>query len=127
MILGIFSCAYWPCLGEMFTEIFCLNIEFKEFFVYFGQKFFLIYFVREGKGGRKTGVETSKCRRLPLAHPQLQTWPETQACALTGNQTGNFLVSSRVLNPLNHTSLGTNFLSYISFAHIFSLSLMFLL
>ena len=25
---------------------------------------------------------------LPLPHPLLGTWPETQACALTGNQTG---------------------------------------
>ena len=26
---------------------------------------------------------------LPLAHPQLRTWPATQACALTWNQTGD--------------------------------------
>ena len=25
---------------------------------------------------------------LPLEHPLLGTWPITQACALTGNQTG---------------------------------------
>ena len=42
---------------------------------------------------------------LPLAHPYLGTWLETQACALTGNQTGNLLVL-RVMTP--------NTLSYIS-------------
>ena len=44
---------------------------------------------------------------LPLAHPQLGTWPATQACALTGNQTSNLLVLELVLNPLSHTSQGS--------------------
>ena len=43
---------------------------------------------------------------LPLACPQLGTWPATQACALTGNQTGDPLVHRPVLNPLSHTSQG---------------------
>ena len=43
---------------------------------------------------------------LPLLRPQLGTWPITQACALTGNRTGNPLVPTPVLNPLSHTSLG---------------------
>ena len=34
------------------------------------------------------------------------TWPETQACVLTGNQTSNPLVHRLVLNPLSHTSQG---------------------
>ena len=32
--------------------------------------------------------------------------PTTQACALTGNQTGNPLVRRLALNPLSHTSQG---------------------
>ena len=44
---------------------------------------------------------------LPLASiPLLGTWPTTQACALTGNRTGNPLVHSLVLHPLSHTSQG---------------------
>ena len=43
---------------------------------------------------------------LPLTLPQLGTWPATQACALTGNQTGDPLVHRLVLNPLSHTSWG---------------------
>ena len=41
--------------------------------------------------------------------PLLGVWPTTQACALTGNQTGNTLVHRLVLNPLNHTSWGLPF------------------
>ena len=38
--------------------------------------------------------------------PQLGTWPATQACALTGNQTSDLLVRRLTLNPLGHTSQG---------------------
>ena len=41
---------------------------------------------------------------LPLTHPLLGTWPTTQACALTRNQTSNPLVHRPALNPLSHTS-----------------------
>ena len=36
----------------------------------------------EGKGGRESDRNNAW---LPLMHPQLGTWPATQACALTGN------------------------------------------
>ena len=43
-----------------------------------------------------------------LSHaPLLGTWPATQACALTGNQTYNPLVHRPALNPLSHTSQGS--------------------
>ena len=41
---------------------------------------------------------------LPLMWPPVETWPTTQACALTGNGTGD--PSQLVLNPLSHTSQG---------------------
>ena len=34
----------------------------------------------------------------------LGTWPATQACALTGNRTGDPLACRLALNPLSHTS-----------------------
>ena len=37
-----------------------------------------------------------------------KTWPATQACALTGNQTGDPLVRRPALSPLSHTSQGNN-------------------
>ena len=42
--------------------------------------------------------------RLPLPHPKLRTWPATQACALTGNQTSELLVHRSALSPLSHIS-----------------------
>ena len=43
---------------------------------------------------------------LPLTHPVLGTQPATQACALTGNQTGEAPVGGPALNPLSHSSQG---------------------
>ena len=69
-----------------------------------------LFTFKERKGGRKKGRETSVCERyinwLPLTHPQLRTWPTTQACALTGNWTSNPSDCTLVLNPLSHTSQG---------------------
>ena len=46
---------------------------------------------------------------LPLEHPLLGTWPTTQSCALTGNETHDPLVGRLALNPLSHISQGTIF------------------
>ena len=48
---------------------------------------------------------------LPLEHPLLGTWSATQACALTGNRTGDALVCRLAFNPLSHTSQGWLFLT----------------
>ena len=67
--------AHASYLGDPLTSFF-----FKDF----------IYWQREGRGGTKKGKETSVCETninvwLPLAHPQLGTWPAAWTCALTGN------------------------------------------
>ena len=46
---------------------------------------------------------------LPLEQPLLGTRPATQACALTGNRTGDPLVRRPALSPLSHTSQGQGF------------------
>ena len=64
-------------------------------------KILFIYFLergREGERGEKHNVW------LPLVCTLLGTWLATQACALTGNQTGNPLLCRLALNPLSHTS-----------------------
>ena len=70
--------------------------------------FFKILFLERGKEGREGGRETSMCQRnihwLPLAPPQLGTWPATQACALNSNRTGDLLVYNMTPIPLSHTS-----------------------
>ena len=55
---------------------------------------------------------------LPLTRPLLGTWPATQACVLTGNQTGDPLVCRLALNPLSHTSQGRKLTLLISLALI---------
>ena len=88
----------------------------------------MLFIFRVGKGGRKRGRETSILKKkilfifrgegrekerkrnisvwLPLTHPLLGTQSTTQACALTGNRTGDPLVHRPALNPLSHTSQG---------------------
>ena len=57
---------------------------------------------------RERGREKERDRNinvwLPLAHPQLEIWPATQAHALTGNRTGDPLVHRLALYPLSHNS-----------------------
>ena len=64
-----------------------------------------MYFLQRGEG-----TEKEKKRDInwsPLAHPQLRTWPATQACDLTGgNQTSDLSVLRPALNPLSHSSQG---------------------
>ena len=45
--------------------------------------------------------------RLPFTGSQPGTWPTTQACALTGNRTGELSVCRPALNPLSHNSQGS--------------------
>ena len=70
------------------------------------KKFLLIYLQgREGEK-RETNISARDVNWLPLSHPQMGTWPTTQACALTGNRTSNFSVFRLALSPLSHTSQG---------------------
>ena len=72
-------------------------------FIYLFLRFCL--FLDRGEG-REKEKERNINVWLPLTHPKWGTWPATQACALTGNQTSNTLVHRPVLNPLSHTSQG---------------------
>ena len=69
----------------------------------FFKRFYL--FLERGKG-REKERERNIYVWLPLACPLLGTWPATQVCAQTGNQTGDPLVHSPELNPLSHTNQG---------------------
>ena len=72
--------------------------------IYFLKDF--IYLFWEGKGGRKRGRETSMCGCL-LHTRYSAPGPATQACALTGNRTGDPLLHRLALDPLSHTSWGS--------------------
>ena len=68
--------------------------------------FLRLYFTfgeRGREGEREGNIDVPE---IPLAHPQLGTWPTTQAWALAGDQTSDLLVHSSTLNPLSHASQG---------------------
>ena len=66
-----------------------------------------IYLFLERGDGREKERERNINVWLPLmCCLSLETWPVTQACALTGNRTRDPLVHRPVLNPLSYTSQG---------------------
>ena len=65
-----------------------------------------IYLFLEREEGREKERERHTNVWLPLVRPSPGTWPATQACALTGNRTGEPLVRRPALNPLSYTSQG---------------------
>ena len=64
-------------------------------------KIIYLFIFRDGKGGREREGNINVW--LPLTPG---TWPTTQACALTGTQTGSLSVRRSALSPLSHTSQG---------------------
>ena len=79
----------------------------KKIFTFFCKDF--IYLVLERREGREKERERNISVWLLLMCPPLGTWPATQACALTGNRTGDPLLHRPVLNPLSYTSQGNIF------------------
>ena len=75
--------------------------------MYIFLKTLFILFLDRGDG-REKQRERNIHVWLPLTCPLLGTWPETQACALTGNRTGDPLVHRLALNPLRHSNQGRN-------------------
>ena len=73
-----------------------IHADFKDF----------IYLFSERRDRREKERERNINVWLPLVHSLLGTWPATQACALTGDQTCDPSVHRRTLNPLSHTSQG---------------------
>ena len=77
---GSLLCVNWsPVLPKLVTFFFL-----KDF----------IYLFLEREEGREKERERNVNVWLPLTWPPLGTWPATQECALTGNQTGDPLVHS---------------------------------
>ena len=63
-----------------------------------------IYLFLEREEGKQKERERNINVWLPLMCPPLGTWPAAQACALTGNRTGDPLVCRPALNPLSYTN-----------------------
>lgn len=62
----------------------------------------VVYFSGEGEGGRERERNTM-CERNVASHtPPPETWPPTQACALTRNRTQDLSVRRPAPNPESH-------------------------
>ena len=90
---------HWPLILFQLKRI-CQLIFFFFFFN------FIYLYLDRGEGWEKERKRNINVR-LPLACPLLGTWPETQPCALTGNQTIDPLVHRLAPNPLSHISQGS--------------------
>ena len=89
----------WQLLRSISTLLFMLTVS--SWHLLFLQRFLKFTFRERGREGeRNVNVW------LPLACPLLGTWPTTQACALTGNRTGDPLVHRLMLHLPSHTSQG---------------------
>ena len=76
-------------------------------------KDFIYLFLEKGEGKekeRESNINVAGC--LSCAPPH-GTWPATQACALTGNQTRNPLVCRPLLNQLSYASQGGTILFWL--------------
>ena len=94
----------WELLGpHPYPPALTTSVTSNSRHLHFSKRFYLFVFrerVTERQRERNINVG------LPLACPLLGTWPETQACALTGNQTGDLLVCKVMPNALSRTSQG---------------------
>ena len=79
------------------------------YFFFFFLRCYLFTF-REGEGREKE----REIDQLPLTRTQPRTWSATQACALTGNRTGDPLAHRPALSPLSHPSSSAHSLFLIS-------------
>ena len=75
-------------MSNHWLQISCVVVLFFFFF-----KDFIYSFLERGEGKDKERERNINVW-LPLTCPPLGTWPATQACALSGNQTGDPLVRS---------------------------------
>ena len=84
---------------------------------------FLIFYLFLGRGeGKEKERDRNISVWLPLKGSLLETWPDTQACAVTGNWTGNPLGHRLALDPLNHTSQGVMYTLFIYMEHLQNLT-----
>ena len=94
----VFAYSYFFVVESFSKCIMLLKVNFKKDFMYL-----LLERRREGERERNINMW------LPHTRPLLGTWSATQACALTGNQTGDSLVHRSALSPLSYTSQSMNF------------------
>ena len=72
--------------------------------LFFFLRFYLLIFRERGREEKERERNITVWEKsVAYSHPQLGTWPATQACDLTGNRTSSLSVRRPALNPLSHT------------------------
>ena len=101
-------CCHALCRGlsENSTSHASAGLRFSVFLFSLKDFVCLILERRGGEGERERTLCERYIHLLPLSCPQVGTWPATQACALTRNQTVNLWVRRPMLSPLSPTSQG---------------------
>ena len=89
---------------KFISRYFILFDAMVRWIIFFFLNDVFIYLFLERGEGREKERERNINVWLPLTHSLLGTWPATQACALTGNWTGDPLVRRLVFNLLSHTN-----------------------
>ena len=92
---ALYFLSFFPDLQYKIYGILCLSFFFL--------RFLFLYLLLERRERRERNINVW----LPLTRPLLGTWPATQACALTGNRTGDPLFCRSSLNPRSYTSQGS--------------------
>ena len=100
----------WQMAREIALDYVVPETVYPFTFLSFLKKFYFIYlscvFSERGEErGKERERETSVGH--PSYTPWLGTWPATQACALTRNQTGDLLFCKVTSNQLSHTGQGS--------------------
>ena len=104
-------CGFYNYHHNQDSELFLYHKEtvLKNYFIYL--------FFREGEGER-VGEKHQWVKywlgawNINQEYPQPRTWPATQGCTLTRNQTCDLLVCRTTSNPLSHTSQDHKVLCY---------------
>ena len=110
-ILGTLLAAFFPEPSDQAEECVPANglgmpLRLTKFSLFSYKKNFICLFLKKEERNEKEG-EKHQCVVTRQGPPTGGlTWPAVQACALTGNRTGDPLVHRPALNPLSHTRQG---------------------
>ena len=97
------------CKWHDFLILNCWILLYYRYYIEYFLRFYLFIFRREKD--RERNIEVWEIH--PLVHPQMGTWPPTQACPLTGNWASNLKVHRQALNPLTTPARAITFSLFI--------------
>ena len=97
----------------LYPVSFLLPFHIYTYLILFLNLLLFILFFRERRREKEEerNIGQRNIDQLPSLGTPTQGWTHTQACALTGNQTGDFLVCGTMYNQLSYTGQGYAYLT----------------